>query len=219
METTTSDAHMDTWRPAWERQLGISTLLRPYSTANVVYDGGRPRAELWDICNGCILWLPPKASIGKISDPELDRQNQGFFENPVLILNIEVAGPRSGTVQFARIHKQKLSEIQSAKQDDYLPISPTGPHLEHGIQLRLEIETSNRKMTDPCYVCIREGIFRVDFRALQCYAPGQKADGYRYRLREDSFNQVMSKLGRSPSAWIKTDQLWETFIRNHIPTG
>ena len=169
METTTSDANMDTWRPAWERQPVTSTLLRPYSTATVVYDGARSQPELWDICNGCILWLPPKADIGEISDPELDCQDQGFFDHPVLILNIEVAGPKTATVQFAKmtsLRKKNLSEIQSSKQDDYLPISPTGPHPRNGIRLRLEVETSNRGMTDPCYVCIHEGIFSVDFRAL-----------------------------------------------------
>ena len=221
METTTSDANKDTWQPAWKRQPDISAHLRPYSTATVVYDGRKSQPELWDICNGCILWLPPRADIGNISDPELDRQNPGFFDHPVLILNIEIAGPQSATVQFARmtsLRKRTLSEIHSSKLDDYLPIFPTGPHPENGIRLRLENEASKRGMTDTCYVCIREGIFSVDFRALRCYAAGQKADGYRHRLREESFNQVMSKIGRSPSTWIKTEQLWERFLRNHVPT-
>ena len=221
METTTSDANIDTWQPAWKRQPDISARLRPYSTATVVYDEGRSQPELWDICNGCILWLPPKADVGKISDPKLDRQDPGFFDHPVLILNIEIAGPQSATVQFARmtsLHKRTLSEIHSSKLDDYLPIFPTGPHPENGIRLRLENEASKRGMTDTCYVCIREGIFSVDFRALRCYSAGQKADGYRHRLREESFNQVMSKLGRSSSAWIETEQLWENFLRNHVPT-
>ena len=221
MDPKISDGNAGTWPPAWKRQPEISARLRPYSTATVVYDGGKSQPELWDICNGCILWLPPKAEVGKISDPELDRQNPGFFDHPVLVLNIDVTGPESATVQFARmtsLRKRKLSEIQSSKQDDYLPISPTGPHPNNGIQLRLEKEASKRGMTDPCYVCIRGGIFSVDFRALRCYAAGQRADGYRYRLREESFNQVMSELGRSPSAWIKTEQLWESFLENHVPT-
>ena len=219
MEPKISDANTGTWQPAWEREPEISACLRPYSTATVVYDGGRSQPELWDICNGCILWLPPKADIGKVSDPELDRQNLGFFDHPVLILNIEVAGPQSATVQFARmtsLRKRTISEIQDSKQDDYLPIFPTEPHPKNGIQLRLENETSNRGMTDTCYVCIREGIFSVDFRALRCYATGQKADGYRCRLKKESFNQVMSTLGRSPSAWIKTGDLWENFLQNHV---
>ena len=222
MEPKISDANIDTWQPAWEREPEISACLRPYSTATVVYDGRRNQPELWDICNGCILWLPPKADIGKISDPELDRQNPGFFDHPVLILDIEVAGPQSATVQFARmtsLRKRTMSEIQDSKLDDYLPIFPTGPHPKNGIQLRLENEASKRGMTDTCYVCICEGIFSVDFRALRCYSAGQKADGYRHRLKKESFNQVMSTLGRSPSAWIETGDLWEVFLRSHILIG
>ena len=220
MEPKIGDTNADTWPPSWECQPEISALLRPYSTAIVVYDGRRSQPELWDICNGCILWLPPKEEVGKISDPELDRQNPGFFDHPVLVLNIEVTGPKSATIQFARmtsLRNRNLSEFQSSKQDNYLPISPTGPHPKNGIQLRLEKETSNRGMTDPCYVCVREGIFSVDFRALRCYAAGQRADGYRHRLKEESFNQAMSKLGCSPSAWIETGNLWETFLDNHVP--
>ena len=212
---------MDTRPPAWESEPGISAQLRPYSTTTVVYDGGRPRPELWDICNGCILWLPPKPDVGKISDSNLDRQNPGFFDHPVLILDINVTSPQSATVQFARmtsLGKRPLSQIASAYQDKYLPIVPADPHPNNGILLRLENEALNRGMTAISYVSIGEGVFNLDFRALRCYAVGQKADGYRCRLTEESFNQVMSKLGRSPSAWIETDQLWETFLRNHVPT-
>ena len=221
METTTSDANIDTWQPAWKRQPDISARLRPYSTATVVYDGGRSQPELWDICNGCILWLPPKADVGKISDPKLDRQDPGFFDHPVLILNIEVTGPQSATVQFAKmtsLGKRPLSQVSSAYRDNYLPIVPAGPYPNNGILLRLENKASKRGMGEISYVSIGEGVFSLDFRALRCYAAGQKADGYRHRLREESFNQVMSKLGRSPSAWIETEQLWESFLRNHVPT-
>ena len=220
MEPEISDANVDTWRPSWDRESTVNTHLKPYSTATVVYDGKtRSQPELWDICNGCILWLPSKAEVGKISDPELDRQNPGFFDHPVLVLNIDVAGPQSATVQFAKmtsLGKRALS--QSPRQDDYLPIFPTVPHPENGIQLHLEKEAPKRGMTDPCYVCIREGIFSVDFRVLRCYTAVQRADGYRRRLKEESFNQVMKKMGRSPSEWIETGHLWETFLRIHDPT-
>lgn len=221
MQSKISDTNADTWRPAWERG-EFSDRLRPYSTATVVYNGKRSQPELWDICNGCILWLPSKAEIGKISDSELDRQDPGFFNHPVLVLNIEVAGPQSATVQFARmtsLNKRNLSEIESSRQDDYLPIAPSEAHPNNGILLRLENEASKRGMTAISYVSIGEGVFSLDFRALRCYSASQKADGYRHRLQKESFNQVISKLGRSPSAWIETGCLWETFLRNHDPTG
>ena len=222
METTASTSNTDTWQPAWERDPKFKDLLKPYSTATVVYDGGRSQPELWDICNGCILWLPPKAVVGEISDPKLANEHPNFFDHPALILNIEISGPRSGTVQFARMTSlsgRPFSEIHPTRWDDYLPISPTESHPNSGIQLHLENKAPKRAMIAPCYVSIGQGVFNLDFKALLCYAASQKADGYRHRLTEESFNQVMGKLGRSPSAWIETGQLWETFLQNHVPSA
>ena len=222
METTASASNRDTWQPAWERQPEFSALLRPYSTASVVRDGERSQPELWDICNGCILWLPPKAAVGEIQDPNLACQDSGFFNHPVLILNIDVTGPRSATVQFAKMTSQRgrpLSEIPSHRQVQYLPIFPSSPHPHSGILLHLENEAPKRGMLQTSYVSIHEGVFSLDYRALRCYSPGQKADGYRHRLKEQSFNEVMRNIGRSPSAWIETGRLWEHFLQNHVPTG
>lgn len=222
MEITASMSNEDTWQPAWERKPGICDLLRPYSTATVVRDGRRSQPELWDICNGCILWLPPREDIGEIQDPGLDSMHPDFFNHPVLILNIEVAGPRSATVQFTPMTtrgKRPLSHLLPYQRDCYLPISPAAPHPDSGILLRLENEAPKRGMAEISYVSvIPTGIFNVDFRALRCYAAGQKADGYRQRLREESFDQVMRKLGRVSSAWIETGSLWEHFLREHVTT-
>ena len=84
--------------------------------------------------------------------------------------------------------------------------------------LRLENEAPKRGMLAG-YVSVRGGVFSLDYRALRCYSAGQKADGYRHRLKEESFNQVARKLGRSPSAWIETGCLWEEFLRMHVPIG
>ena len=222
MEITTSMSNKDTWQPAWERKPGIRDLLRPYSTATVVRDGGRSQPELWDICNGCILWLPPKQDVGEILDPELGRMHPGFFDHPVLILNIEVAGPRSATVQFTQmtsLGKRPLSHLPPHQRDSYLPISPAAPHPDSDVLLRLENEAPKRGMAEISYVSvIPRYIFSVDFRALRCYAAGQKADGYRQRLNEESFDEVMRKLGCISSAWIKTGSLWEHFLREHVAT-
>ena len=221
METAASNPKNDTWQPAWERQPEISARLRPYSTATVAHSGLRCQPELWDICNGCILWLPPKANVGEIQDPNLAKQQPGFFDHPVLILNIDVSGPQTATVQFARmtsVRKRPLSQIPSTQRDNYLPIFPADPHPNSGILLRLENEAPKRGMIKTCCVCIHEGVFSLNFRALRCYSPGQKADGYRHRLKEESFNQVIRILGHSSSAWIETGRLWETFLQKHVPT-
>ena len=220
METTASASNIDTWQPAWERQPELSALLRPYSTAAVFRDGRRSQPELWDICNGCILWLPPKAAVGEIQDPNLARQDPGFFDHPVLVLNIEAAGPRSATVKFARMTSQRrrpLSLIPAHRRGQYLPIFPSSPHPDSGILLHLENEAPKRGMLETSYVSIHDGVFSLDYRALRCYSAGQKADGYRHRLKEESFNEVMRHIGGNSSAWVETGCLWEHFLQKHVP--
>ena len=221
MDTTASTSNTDTWQPAWEREPNISDRLRPFSTAAAVHDGERRQPELWDICNGCILWLPPIAELGTITDPELCKQDLAFFNRPILVLNIEITDPCSATVQFAQLTtlgNQSLEQLEPSRRDHYLPIFPAKPHPHSGILLRLENEAPKRGILAG-YVSVHRGVFSLDYRALRCYSAGQKADGYRHRLNEESFNQVARKLGRSPSAWIEKGCLWEEFLRRHVPTG
>lgn len=222
MDTTNSASNSDTWSPSWERHSEFSNLLRSYSTATPVDNGKRPRPELWDICNGCILWLPPKIDIGKIPHPSLSSRNPGFFDHPILVLDVKITGPRDATVQFARmtsLRKVSLQQrIHHSQWDQFLPIFPANPHPNSGLLLRLENEKPQRGMVDNSYVSVQEGVFSLDYRALRCYAAGQRANGYRHRLTKESFEQVVRELGYSSSAWIETGCLWEEFLRKHVPT-
>ena len=202
------------------RKPAVEYLLRPYSTAARVSGGSRPQPEIWDICNGCILWLPPKDAVNMLVDPRLSSNEPSSFDHPVLILDIEVKGPRDATVRFANIvslHKSSLRDMPCSESDHYLPIFPTEPHPDSGALLRLEKESLKRGIAKNSYVSISDGIFSLDFKAFQCYAIGQKADGYRHRLNKASFEQVIRELGCSSSAWIETNALWETFLDKHIP--
>ncbi|CAD6590628.1 MAG: hypothetical protein ASARMPRED_004945 [Alectoria sarmentosa] len=222
MDTSISASNTDTWRPSWERQPKINDLLRPYSTAAVVYDGRRPRPELWDICNGCILWLPPKQDVGEVPDPRLSSRHPDFFDHPVLVLKIEITGPQDAIVDFAKmtsLGNSSLGRIHSSYLDRYLPVFPASPHPTSGLLLHLENERPKRGMVNNSYVSIHERVFSLDYRALRCYAAGQKADGYRHRLKKESFDQVVRELGYSSSPWIETGGLWEEFIRKHVPDG
>lgn len=222
MDTTTSASSTDTWRPSWERNPRFSDSLRPYSTAAVVYDGTRAQPELWDICNGCILWLPPKEDIGEIADPKLSSCDPGFFDHPILVLNIKTTGPRDATIDFAKLtslRNRPLEHLSLSRRGEYLPIHPASPHPNSRLLLRLENENANRGMVENSYVSIQEGVFSLDYRLLRCYSAGQKADGYRHRLTKESFDLVMEKLGRESSPWIETGGLWEEFLLNLARTG
>ena len=219
MDQTTSTPSTETWPPAWTRY-PVASALRPYSTATVVLDGNkRSQPELWDICNGCILWLPSKADLGEIRDPKLAKKDAGFFDHPILVLDIEITDPQSAIVQFVTMTsrgKRPLSQLHPPYRDDYLPIFPAEPHPNSGVLLHLETESPKRGMIENSHVCIQEGVFSIDFRMLQCYSAFGRADGYRHRLSQDSFDQMIQKLGRSSSAWIETSGLWEEFLQKHV---
>ena len=217
--TTTGASNVDIWRPSWERQPEISDRLRPYSTAAVVNDERRQRPELWDICNGCILWLPAKEEVGEVLGPRLSSSGPGVFNHPILVLDIQISDPRAATVKFAPIRARYLESTNPAFRDGYLPIFPAKPHPNSNILLRLENESPKRGMIEKSCVSIREGVFSLDFRALRCYSAGQKADGYRQRLTKESFDQLLRELNRSSSPWIETAALWEEFLEKHIPTA
>ena len=211
MDSSTNASKQGTWKPAWMRASAVEYRLRPYSTAARVSEGSRPQPEIWDICNGCILWLPPKDAVNKLLDPGLSGRDPSFFDHPVLSLSIEVMGPRDAKVQFANIEslrKLSLRDNPRAEPDNYLPIFPTEPHANSGALLRLEKRGSKRDIAKNYYVSVSDGIFSLDSKALQCYAVGQKADGYRHRLNKQSFELVIRKLSFSPSAWIETSALW-----------
>ena len=141
MESSTNASKEGTWEPAWVRKPAVKYRLRPYSTAARVSEGSRPQPEIWDICNGCILWLPPKDAVNKLLDPELSSRDPSFFDHPVLILDIEVMGPRDAKVRFANIkpsRKLSLRDNPRPESDNCLPIFPTEPHPNSGALLRLE---------------------------------------------------------------------------------
>ena len=128
--------------------------------------------------------------------------------------------PQNAKVRFANIkllRQLSLRDNPRAESDNYLPIFPTEPHPDSGALLLLEKDGPHRDIAKNYCVSISDGIFSIDSKALQCYAVGQKADGYRHRLNKESFEQVIRALDFSSSAWIETSALWETFLDKHVP--
>jgi hypothetical protein len=112
--------------------------------------------------------------------------------------------------------------LQEAKPDqpnrwkEYLPIVPAEAHPMRGILLHLEDPSPKRGMTQNSHIALCEGAFSLDWRAFRYYSK-QRADGYRQRLNEKSFEQVIYAMGLQSSPWIKSECLWETFDDNYIP--
>lgn len=228
MSTSFKSLNPDHLLPSWRLHFEISNMLYFYSTNNYTTAGARvkgvrPWPELWDICNGCILWLPPKEDLGGKLVPggTLSLKDAAFFNHPVLVLNVQVTGATAATVHFATmtsLSRRSLQEFHSTVRDRYLPIYPSDPHPDNNILLRLEKERSKDSMTNPSYVCLGS-VFELDWTAFRCYSAIQRGDAFRQRLTKVSFDQVVARMGFSPGSWIETDKLWEVFIEKHIPGG
>ena len=214
-ETASYAANPGTWPPAWQQNEKFGKIFAPYSRAKE-YISGRPLPELWDINNGCILWLPARAEIEDkiIPGSEVDQKDDGFFDHPVVVLKVELQSPTAALLTFARMTSFGNRNLRQARAaaywQYYLPMTPSAPHPTTGILLDLENEKEKRSMKENSHICL-EGTFTLDFTAFRCYAVDQRADGYRQRLTKDSFGQLAQSLRMEPGIWIKTDALWETF--------
>ena len=214
-ESLSQSAKYGTWPPAWRLDKKFCKIFAPYSRAKD-YISGRPLPELWDINNGCILWLPARAEIEDkiIPGSEVDQKDDGFFNHPVVVLKVELLSPTAALLTFAKMTSFGHRNLQEAKTAPhwqyYLPITPSAPHPTNGVLLDLENPKDKRSMKEYSHISL-EGTFTLNFTAFRCYAEGQRADGYRHRLTKDSFDQLAQSLRMEPGIWIKTDALWETF--------
>lgn len=226
--STTPSSTTATWSidPYWQ------SLLFPYSRSDPPEANKRPYPELWDIAPGSILWLPPKAELETISPnsspiilpgSKLFHQPYPFFNHPILILSVSINTPQTATILFAKmtsLSKKTLQEAHPNKPDrrlKYLPIHPALPHPDTGDLLHLHSTSLNRSMSEISYVSLGEGAFEMDWRGVRCYNIAAKADGYRYRLREESLHRVRDAMGLPRERWVENDALWEHFRDKYLP--
>ncbi|KAG9231255.1 hypothetical protein BJ875DRAFT_517718, partial [Amylocarpus encephaloides] len=158
---------------------------------------GRKRPALWDICGGCILFLPEKRHILDYLDPALRGVNEMKFNHPLVVLDVKVKEPEDAMVTFAF--------MTSSKPSISMEILPLGSHPlrkdENGNQKSSYINTS--------------ATYTIPWEALQCYSGKVAPNGYRYRLTEESFGRLTERIygvGVLESRWVEKNALWETFL-------
>ena len=213
-------ANNGAWTASWQRHEKYGKVFRAYSRAGE-YTGRRSLPELWDISNGCILWLPARADINDkiIENSILSSKGNGFFDHPVIVLKVMVASPTTAILTCAKMTSLGKRTLHQAfpsnahRWSQYLPIAPAAAHPVNGIQLHLENEKPKRGMPEISYISLKE-TFDIDFTALRCYPINQKADGYRHRLNKNSFEQLLHAMDFESGPWIETDSLWETFEKH-----
>jgi hypothetical protein len=82
----------------------------------------RTRELLWDIAPGCILWLSPRDQIRNevLLDSKTRNQPPEAFDRPILVLEVDVGGPTSGSVYFV-----SMSTFSAAGKYFFSALFPT----------------------------------------------------------------------------------------------
>jgi hypothetical protein len=183
-----------TWRTSFFAH--YRDIFEPYATNLNYYNNAQERARvpLWDIANGCILWLPTRSEIRNeaLLDPTSKISSPEFFGRPVLVLEVDIQGPTNGIVYFAKmssfsesggvqnwLHRKPADAfnviLNQPLADGILPIawgpsSPLKHNQNHGLHLEDEENRGrNTRMPEGAYVCIKDGLYSVDANDLRCY--------------------------------------------------
>ncbi|EQB45730.1 hypothetical protein CGLO_15352 [Colletotrichum gloeosporioides Cg-14] len=119
---------------------------------------------------GKILWLPKKEEISPSLDTDL---SPGVYNHPVLILSHK---PRDdGTVRaltMTSANGRNITEDMAFHwkfREKYLPVAPTPPHADSGLQLHLAGASPSNKAYRPAYVMLQGGPYTIHRDVLRAH--------------------------------------------------
>ncbi|KAF4826755.1 hypothetical protein CGCTS75_v008860 [Colletotrichum tropicale] len=119
---------------------------------------------------GKILWLPKKEEISPSLDTDL---SPGVYNHPVLILSHK---PRDdGTVRaltMTSANGRNITEDMAFHwkfREKYLPVAPTPPHADSGLQLHLAGPSPSNKAYRPAYVMLQGGPYTIHRDVLRAH--------------------------------------------------
>ncbi|KAI8277774.1 hypothetical protein K4K59_009419 [Colletotrichum sp. SAR11_240] len=114
---------------------------------------------------GKILWLPKKEEISPSLDTDL---SPGVYNHPVLIMSHT---PRDdGTMTSA--NGRNITEDMAFHwkfREKYLPVAPTPPHADSGLQLHLAGPSASNKAYRPAYVMLQGGPYTIHRDVLRAH--------------------------------------------------
>ncbi|KAJ3957201.1 hypothetical protein N0V92_006233 [Colletotrichum tropicale] len=114
---------------------------------------------------GKILWLPKKEEISPSLDTDL---SPGVYNHPVLVLSHK---PRDdGTMTSA--NSRNITEDMAFHwkfREKYLPVAPTPPHADSGLQLHLAGPSPSNKAYRPAYVMLQGGPYTIHRDVLRAH--------------------------------------------------
>jgi hypothetical protein len=116
--------HSNTFSASWKGS-EFRDIFAPYGgKLRSPTKNGREPPALWDIYNGCILWLPREyewwKDYGLLAPPEV------VLDHPILVLDVSVSGPENAVITFATMRSFKdngPNETHPLFWDRYLKIA------------------------------------------------------------------------------------------------
>ncbi len=97
--------HSNTVSASWKGSEFRDTLAPHSGKLRGSSKGERDPAALWDICGGCILWLPLECDLSKTSGPLTPPK--GVLGHPILVLDVSVSEPENAVITFATMRSFK----------------------------------------------------------------------------------------------------------------
>ena len=95
----------DTFSASWNGSESRNTFAPYAKKLRSPTNGEKGTLALWDMCDGCILWLPLEHDRGKSYGPLTPPD--GVLGHPVLVLHVSVSGPENAVVTFATMRSFK----------------------------------------------------------------------------------------------------------------
>jgi len=177
---------------------------------------------LWDICNGCILWLPSESEIYDDSpSAQLSHIHPAAFNHPIVVLRIDLYSPSDATITFATVCSFNNRRVTPAAAPHLasrcLPVWPTSQIPGDTAQLFLELHHRARWTAAGNIYIYLSNPTCIDWKHLTCLS-SNSANAFRLRLTKQSFELVINRLRAttfdiSSQEWVQTNRLWTHFIK------
>lgn len=182
----------------------------------------RWRPALWDISEGCILYLPPKKDIqiALLRQTPIIWLPENAFNHPVLVLRVCRTGPESAMIWFGIMQSSVPNKYQNSNY--YCRVFPKSRITNPGEKCEILRLEGNEIYPSESYAKaggdLTRQIYCLPWEALRCYDKNN-GNGYKRRLDVDSFTTLTRTFYTRPSTspWIRTSKLWEDFASKYCP--
>ncbi|EPE35912.1 hypothetical protein GLAREA_05250 [Glarea lozoyensis ATCC 20868] len=176
----------------------------------------RPVVKITDLCVGCIVWLPAKSELnGGIKCTctgciqAVDLEDPGY-NHPVLVVRIQLSDNLAETVcdVLTTFTDTSISKyIKRINRNSGHPIeqSISVHHPESEAVQIPQLHLEKGKLRKQSYLRLQH-VYEVKVTCLRTYN-WRYSQGPKLRLREESYEALMGRLGADAEEWVETDMV------------